>query len=900
MSAAKKINNLSNTISELMEISELRHYYHSVDINETLAAIKALKTIGTVDASRELIQLYNECLWRKVKIEVIHALGHHSHQRSLEFLFEISQSDYDLSLALVAIESLANSQSILTVRFLENLYAHGHRSKKMTIVLSLVKLGNNNCLQLFSEDLELCLANKEFSLAKNLIYAIGELRCHNKLDFLKLIVSGPYPKDIQLSAVTSIGKLSRDRADLIMFSDQFKNDAFEYQIFQQAQNHISFRSEWKLEDYLNKLFQSDQYHKNLPLELNAFSPIDVFAGLEVFFEPQNYKKVSDTLSQVNFKEVISWYKLFFKDAATSAEYHKIISQSLSAHFSDDCLDMIKHLSEYNLDYAHAAAVTCLPSAESYFKNFIMSPEYKNGSDLLKIKTLNYVVDYLAISQDTKIRTSMAKFFENELLVEPSTEVKNRIIRVMAQSKLPQNKIFGSLKSFQSNANAMPSILFYLEHHATPQTATYLKEHLNIFINQPKVRLQLLKAVAAQEAGSFQTKDIAILIDEAFNTKECKQTVEALKFLSKNPNKDFKTPLIQLTKSKDIQTVLNAIIALKSLPDDDIPDMLSPLLNSPSESIRGRALDAILNNKSLRAKRICIDFLKDQINNIECSEKIIRELSKSDLKSEYFLSTISDLIKMHPEHQLIQSMIELQEMLRTQLQESRMKNIPSAADLIAIDREILAKLPHFNKYDETIKVSLRSAEVPFSKPELFDQFVDKSVCILGFTKAIDIFLDKYYGKKILLPKIEARLHEFQNLVHSVHLNEDYPESSRVLNALNLENHFSAQSLPVHKMTLIGKGLLSSKIINDQFKVLDGLRAWAITFLLFTRKLNVTNKSLVSLNIDEGQCIDIAKKLMWLQDLRNPVAHRHTLTQLDDIKEARNESYRLLALLEKVLM
>ena len=103
-----------------------------------------------------------------------------------------------------------------------------------------------------------------------------------------------------------------------------------------------------------------------------------------------------------------------------------------------------------------------------------------------------------------------------------------------------------------------------------------------------------------------------------------------------------------------------------------------------------------------------------------------------------------------------------------------------------------------------------------------------------------------------------------------------------------------------MTLIGKGLLSSKIINEQFKILDGLRAWAITFLLFTRQYVAVQKPLIAIQFDDNVCINLAKKLMWLQDLRNPVAHRHTLTKLDEIKEVRDECYRILNNLEKIMM
>ncbi len=71
MTAAKNLNENSVEISQLTEITDLRDYYHSVELSETSQAILALKKIATVDATRELTQLYADCLWRKIKIEII-------------------------------------------------------------------------------------------------------------------------------------------------------------------------------------------------------------------------------------------------------------------------------------------------------------------------------------------------------------------------------------------------------------------------------------------------------------------------------------------------------------------------------------------------------------------------------------------------------------------------------------------------------------------------------------------------------------------------------------------------------------------------------------------------------------------------------------------------------------
>jgi hypothetical protein len=101
--------------------------------------------------------------------------------------------------------------------------------------------------------------------------------------------------------------------------------------------------------------------------------------------------------------------------------------------------------------------------------------------------------------------------------------------------------------------------------------------------------------------------------------------------------------------------------------------------------------------------------------------------------------------------------------------------------------------------------------------------------------------------------------------------------------------------------------NGKIMQDRFKVFDGLRAWAVIFLIFARKIPQiqgtpilpmkTGLDAVAMN---DQCISIAKRLMTLQDLRNPAAHRQTYTELALVKNVRNEAIMLVnTVLELVL-
>ncbi len=908
----KKTSAELDPISTITEIEKLRPYYYSDNLNETFEAIQALKKMNTVDASRELIQIYNDSLWRKIKIEVISALGSHNNQRTLEFLCKIANSDEDLSLAQLSIEALGQIDNVVVSRFLEQLYLYGHKSKKPDLILSLVKQCYLPFLKNVTADLSEALINKDFSLAKNLIYAIGELRSHDELNSLKLMIGAAFPKDIQLSAISSVAKISRNANDLSEYASLFKHDAFEFQIYQQSQQQLIFRSQWKLEDYLNKLFNSENYHKSLPLELNSFNETDVISGLELFFEEKHFSKIIHTLGLLKFEAVFEVYDKLIDVLNLESDLVYILENSILKHRSNHLQKSLDFFKRIDLQTHIKLSAFCLPENNSYLKNFLCSDDYKQFSDKNKISFLNTYVDYLFCFQKShKMITSSLALFENELQIENSVLVKNRIIRLLGQISFPQGKVFNLFKSKFTTEEYEKSVLFYIEHQPSFQAINYLKENVKK-LNQ-KNSWGFFKAYIAQDISETSIPEIETLIIEKIQTEKNEAVVATyLKTFSvlfqKKVLVDFKKYIDLLSpflKNQSNLVVLNAILAFKFLQTEGSSDLLIPLLDSKNESIKGRTLDALLFHNTVRSFRICIDYLKNNVDQHESIEKILRHFkqisNKTNIKTDYCLKTFQDVIKNNPEHKLAISLKEVITIIQQEKQEDQLKNqIPTGADLVAIDQEILKNLKKYHEYDESVKASLRSAEVPFSKPDLFDKYVDKSVCILGYTKAIDIFLEKQFGQKLVLPKLEERLFEFQNIIHNNRLGEDYPDQTFVLKNLQLEKYFSPQSLPVHKMTLIGKSILSSKILNDQFKTLDGLRAWGIILLLFCRKNLTQQKAILQINLEENDCIDLAKKLMALQDLRNPVAHRHTLTRFEDIKGLREDCFKLLATLEKVFL
>ncbi len=72
------------------------------------------------------------------------------------------------------------------------------------------------------------------------------------------------------------------------------------------------------------------------------------------------------------------------------------------------------------------------------------------------------------------------------------------------------------------------------------------------------------------------------------------------------------------------------------------------------------------------------------------------------------------------------------------------------------------------------------------------------------------------------------------------------------------------------------------------------------LLFARSIPSIGRQsgLVEMpNVSDNEISMIAKKMMFLQDARNPVAHRQTMIQTPALHEVRTEAYSVLIQLGK---
>jgi hypothetical protein len=228
--------------------------------------------------------------------------------------------------------------------------------------------------------------------------------------------------------------------------------------------------------------------------------------------------------------------------------------------------------------------------------------------------------------------------------------------------------------------------------------------------------------------------------------------------------------------------------------------------------------------------------------------------------------------------------------------SNLKGKLSDKEKHEIDETLSHSLRGFPKYSETIKSVLRSGEVTWQHPELFDARVDKSTVLVQYVKSIDLLMQEKIGSRIFLSQGADFLQKMQSRVTRLELDDDAGFGSGLVTSIDCSMYFSRDSFPAHKLGLICRSVMTGLIMKEQYRVVDGLRAWALLLLLFGRTFKfrgqVMEPLLPLMKSDNDGICRIAKGMNELQDARNRAAHRGTMLEMRNMQEMRDLCASLL--------
>ncbi|MEK7690923.1 MAG: HEAT repeat domain-containing protein, partial [Bdellovibrionota bacterium] len=268
--------------------------------------IEQLSALGDPASVRELIEIVRTNPWRETRMAAIRGIGTTGRWRGIELLMEIATDARDLPMALTAIQALGTTRNPLAGRFLIQLATQGPEPLAPSALSAAAVLPER-----LAGEIALAWAQSavrdgrldifRYAHLKAALFALGELKIHLGIPYLRQIVELSKDTQITAAAIAALGKISRLPTELAAFSARCGQDPYLHGVWSTARNQIGFRSQWHLESYLNRIFTGPDPHDSTYFELNSFPMDDVKAGLSLYLEshPEKIQRFCHSLAALS-------------------------------------------------------------------------------------------------------------------------------------------------------------------------------------------------------------------------------------------------------------------------------------------------------------------------------------------------------------------------------------------------------------------------------------------------------------------------------------------------------------------------------------------------------------------------------------------------------------------------
>ena len=257
-----------------------------------LQSIQEWAETPTPDHARALIRLYKESEWRSTRIEVLRSLGRFQDTRSLQFLIEVAEKKEDITeqqLAYLAIGQRKNKSAQI---YIQNSYLNAPDTLKAHLAYALGQAQGFTAIPILLNDWDLAYQKQEWLWLRNIILSLGDLKAYVALPKLRILLSksNALPNELCFALLFTAARLEREPELLLPLERQFSEDSLLLQVYQSTLSQVQIRSQFKLEDYLDKIFSATEPHPILPLELGAFEVSQVEIGFSVFDLEKDWKR----------------------------------------------------------------------------------------------------------------------------------------------------------------------------------------------------------------------------------------------------------------------------------------------------------------------------------------------------------------------------------------------------------------------------------------------------------------------------------------------------------------------------------------------------------------------------------------------------------------------------------
>lgn len=869
-------------------------------------AITDLADKGGMNAARILIETFERSMWRETKTAIIQALGRVRHERSLEFLCRLASDQNDFGLASEAVLSLGALDHPVGGEFLASIL----RTPNHPLLReALTALANQNFFPCESE-IAAILDDKNHDMPpavrQNAIIAAGLRGYRRFLSPITEIVRSKQAGPLFNTALMALGRIG-DQASLQMLEHlDTRYRSFAHQLKLAAQDHLRLSSTYTVEDAVQAILlaKSPRSLKQAWIVLGCFNRESAKEALQILAAEGD--SVLKTLERAFLYDP----KKLQDDLKFLADQEKDLPDSVFA-----ALGRL-----HALHHSPAVMISAVRKmGDDFFIRFTANVRVdKSWNDLIGIvgesgstmanrqNALNSVVaQYLMTAMDRETRESIGKQLIRTLDSLDHADLSGRVVRAVGQIRYcgpdALNVLRDRLKGGIQPDASYAALAMCESEDAAKIITKRLRQILSIADAAGEVRMAIHSLARSEEVC-----DASCLAQISLEGRD-EMGVAILKILTLSPAQEMRGFISSRLREGDFQTRILAVAAAKHHQSEDISDCLFEYLDHPNQALAGRALDSLVTSFGAREHSRIFERMQARTGDEVLYKKVFKSLRPREGDSyKSVLASLDVLIRerqgVMTDQDMVQSALNLRDNLVVMTAvaaaagadsgKARLKDI----DRHAIDSSLGRDLRGFEKYSATIKSVLRSGEVTWQHPELFDARVDKSTVLVQYVKAIDLLLQEKIGSQMFLGQGANFLQKMQSRVIRLELDEESGWDGQIVGSLDCSMYFSRDSFPAHKLMGICRSIMTGQIMKEQYKVVDGLRAWAILLLLFGRSFKFRGQAMDSLfpmlkSSNDGVC-RIARAMNDLQEARNRAAHRGTVLEKDNIKELRELSAALL--------
>ena len=889
---------------------------------QRLRAIRELAEKRTADSARVLQDTFDRSVWRSTRIELVKALGTTQAERAVEFLCKVASNADDLGMASEAVLALGYTESPVAGELLASIILTPQHPLMREALIAIANLNWFPCDELIASVILSAKSGVPSPALQNAIIAAGQRRQVELLPKIQEILQTEVTSQssaIFNTALVTLGRIGNEDTFRLLENLDTRFRAFAHQIKTSTMDNIRLRHNVTLEDVVVEICKAN-HPSRLRLAFQMLKGFSNAAAREAF-------------------------ELLAPEASLSLRCKmRIVTCSLATYVEDSkfILDNFKGLSA--TEFASLGRVLYrinkkvfmeFLAAEKSAKPLVqfLGSVYCDKSDsllfeIIESQTRSAEIRNLALnalvaihlmqidSEDLVARTGKRLTAAIELEVDQS--VKARMIRALGQIRYGGPEAISLYRGLLK----VPGLLQTSAYAALALTDTH--EAANVICKRIKQIISLDER-ADETARAVETLAKFSKLEEA----------EALANLPPKMTEDLKVPLLKILgmvhiskfyslieqslDAGDFQLRILAIAASKRHMNQQITQKLLPFLDHRNLCLRGRALDSLTTAGDAVSQIAVLSWLKSHPDEIAAHGKFFGSFTPKQGESyELFLKDLGAMVSSRKgamnQADINQAAVNLRDNLLVHMMaqsetaghSNSRKSKPdlSAKAQHAIDESLKRDLSGFESYSETIKSVLRSGEVICQHPELFDARVDKSTVLLQFVKSIDLLLQERLGPEIFLQPGSDLIQRMQSRIVRLELDDETAYGSDLAVDLQISMYFSRDTFPAHKLGLMCRSVMSGQLLREQYKAIDGLRAWALLILLFGRNFKFRNVQMEAIlpmaKASNDSISKIIRDLNELQEARNRAAHRGTMLEMGGMQEMRNICASVLNSLDEHLV